>query len=96
MSDRSALEILVGNDLARNFQEAILEKYIRMMMLEEKIDAATAPSESLARCRGPPEGCLVTPHALRDRRHPTPFCLSLAQAQDQVPLAICQIKVSHG
>jgi hypothetical protein len=39
MSDRSALEILVGDDLARNFQEAILEKYVRMMMLEEKIDA---------------------------------------------------------
>lgn len=39
MKSRSALEILVGNDLAKHFQEAILEQYIRMIITDQKIDA---------------------------------------------------------
>ena len=39
MKSRSALEILVGNDLAKNFQEAILEQYIRIIITDQKIDA---------------------------------------------------------
>jgi len=35
----SELEVHVGNDLAKNLHEAVLEQYIRMMMLEQKIDA---------------------------------------------------------
>jgi len=35
----SELEVHVGNDLAKNLHEAVLEQYIRMMMLEQKFDA---------------------------------------------------------
>lgn len=39
MNDRSALAILVGDDLAKNLREALIEQSIRLAMLEQNIDA---------------------------------------------------------